>query len=137
MVSVHSSKTLAKTTLFFCKPNSTNRNMSLTLFFSLAFNYYCFGNVFIFFLIFIRYFLYFHFKIYHLSPFPSNPPPISFPPLPAHQPTHPALLFWDSPTMGHSAFIRPRASPLFDVPQSHSLLQVLLEAQVSSSVFFV
>lgn len=34
-------------------------------------------------------------------------------------------LSWDSPTLGHLAFIRPRASSSFvDVPKGHPLLQL-------------
>jgi hypothetical protein len=75
-----------------------------------------------------------------LSPFPASPPPkplsCSFSPcfyegsLP---PTHPLL---HSPTLGHRAFIGPRASPPTDAQQCHFLLHMLLEPWFDSCVLF-
>ena len=80
------------------------------------------------FLFLIGYFLYLHFKCY---------PPSQFPPIPSSlllllwgcSPTHPpsSSLSWHSPTVGHGAFIGPRASPPNDAQQDNPLLHMQLE----------
>ena len=68
-----------------------------------------------------------------LSLFLVSPPKILFLyPLPLlTNPPTPASLSWHSPTLGHQAFTRPRASPLIDVPQGHPLLHMRLEPWVA------
>ena len=77
--------------------------------------------------VFIRYFLYLHFKCYPLSWFPSGkltvPSPLH---LLTNVPTTPFWL-WHSPTIGHRAFTGPRASPPIDVKQGHPRLHMQLE----------
>jgi hypothetical protein len=69
-------------------------------------------------------------------PFPSENYPIPSPlPLFTNQPI-PAYLSWDSSTLGHRTFTRPRASPLIDVPQVHPLLHMRLEPWVPLCVLF-
>jgi hypothetical protein len=78
------------------------------------------------------------FTLLILSPFlisPQNPPcPIPLPLL--TNPPTPTSLTWHSPTLGHQAFTRPRASPPIDVPQGHHLLCMQLEPWVPPCVFF-
>jgi hypothetical protein len=45
-------------------------------------------------------------------------------------------LSWHSPTLGHRAFTRPRASPLIDVLQGHPLLHMHLETWVPPYIPF-
>ena len=72
-----------------------------------------------------------------LSPFLISPPkiPLSHPSSLTNPPS-PASLFWHSPTLGHQAFIRPRASSPSDVPQVHPLLHMWLETGVLPCVPF-
>jgi hypothetical protein len=56
-----------------------------------------------------------------LSPFLISPP-ITSSPLPLL--TILASLSWHFPTLGHSAFTRPRASPHIDDQQAHPLLHI-------------
>jgi hypothetical protein len=58
----------------------------------------------IFFLFFIRYFLYLHFKCYPKSPLYSPPALLPNPPTPT-------FWFLHSPVLVHIIFARPRASP--------------------------
>jgi hypothetical protein len=51
----------------------------------------------------------------------SHPPPL------LTNPPTPASLSWHSPTVGHHAFTRPRASLLTDVPQGQPLLHMRLK----------
>jgi hypothetical protein len=68
--------------------------------------------------------------------FPSENPTITSPlPLFTNPPT-PASLSWHSPTLGHRAFTRPRASPLIDVPEGHPLLHMQLELWAPPCVLF-
>ena len=88
-------------------------------------------------IVFIRYFIYLHFKCYPLWWFAlqkSLSHPLSFcfyKSVPS--PTYPLLphthtpLPQHSPTLGHQAFTRPRASPLIDAQQGHLLLNMQLE----------
>jgi hypothetical protein len=67
-------------------------------------------------------------------PFPGFPYPhplslLTDPPTPASWPCH-------SPTLGHRAFTKPRASPPIDVQQGHPLLYIWLEPWVSPCVLF-
>ena len=90
----------------------------------------------LFFLFFIRYFLYLHFKCYPLSWFPLwKPPTPSLLPLLTKPPT-PASWPWHSPTLGHWAFTGPRASPPIDDRLGHSLLHMQLEPWVPPRVLF-
>jgi hypothetical protein len=84
----------------------------------------------------IYYFLYLHFKFYPPSSFLLWKPPIPFPsPLLISPPT-PTSLSWHSPTLGHWAFTRPKASPPTDDQQGHRLLHVLLKSWVPPCVLF-
>jgi hypothetical protein len=68
--------------------------------------------------------------------FPSNPSPIPFPlSMLTNLPT-PASQSWHSPTLGHRAFTRSRASPLIDVPQGHLVLHMQLKPWVPPYVLF-
>jgi hypothetical protein len=72
--------------------------------------------------IFIRYFLYLHFKCYSLSLFPLWKPLIPSPfTLLTNSPT-PASWPWHSPILGHRTFTGPRASPPIDDQLGHLLL---------------
>jgi hypothetical protein len=74
-----------------------------------------------------------------LSPFLISPPtPPHTPSLLLLLPNPPTLtpLFWHSPTLGHRAFSRPRASPPIDAQQGHSLLHMQLEPWVPPCVLF-
>jgi len=90
-----------------------------------------------FFPIFIRYFLYLHFKYYPPSRFPLQKPPIPSPhPLPpwgsspTQPPTPSCLLALAFPYTG------PRASPPIDAWQGHSMLYMWLEPWVTPCVLF-
>jgi hypothetical protein len=52
-----------------------------------------------------------------------------------HLPT-PASPSWHSPTLGHWAFIGPRASPLIDVQPGHPLLHMWIEPWVPPYILF-
>ena len=72
--------------------------------------------------IFIRYFLYLHFKCYPES---SLYPPVAllpYPPTPTSWP-------WHSPVLGHIKFARPRASLPNDGQLGHLLLHMQLETR--------
>ena len=100
-----------------------------------SFSYLMLMFFLLFFFIFIRCFLYLHCKFYPLSSFPLwTPHPIPLPLL--TNPPTPASLSWHSPTLGHRAFTRPRASPLIDVPQGHPLLHMWVEPWVPPGVPF-
>jgi hypothetical protein len=71
-----------------------------------------FFSSFLFLIIFIRYFLYLHFKCY--PPFLVSPPKISIPSSPAPQLTHTRSQSWHSPILGHRTFTCLRASPHID-----------------------
>jgi hypothetical protein len=101
----------------------------------------CFSSVnfliyFNFLFIFIRYFLYLHFKCYPFSWFPLRKVPHPFPlPLITNWPT-PAAWPWHSPTLGHRVFTGLRASLHIDEQLSHSLLHIQLEPWVPPCVLF-
>ena len=85
----------------------------------------------------IRYFLYLHFKFYSLSSFPFRKPPYIILPLPLlTNPPTPASLPWHSPTLGHRAFTRPRASPPINDLQGYPLLYMQLKPWVAPCVLF-
>ena len=69
-----------------------------------------------------------------LSPFLVSPIPSTFPLL--TNPPTPTSPSWNSPTLGHWAFTRPRASPLIDVPQVYPLLHMQLEPWIPSCALF-
>ena len=72
-------------------------------------------RLFSLFLFTIRYFHYLHFKFFPFPHFPSETL-LSHPPLPMlTNPPTPTSLAWNSSTLGHQAFTKPRASPLIDV----------------------
>ena len=66
----------------------------------------------------------------HFPHFHSEPTPHLIAPPMLMNPLTPAFLFWHSPRLGHWDFTRPRASPLIDVPQGHSLLHMQLKSWV-------
>jgi hypothetical protein len=89
---------------------------------------------------FIGYFIYLHFKSYPLSWSPPQktliPSPLllllwgcapTYPPTLSSLPSH-------SPTLGHQAFMRPRASSSIDARQGHPLLHIRLESWVPPCV---
>ena len=84
----------------------------------------------------IGYFLYLHFKCPPLGktafPTPAHCAPMRV--FPTYPPIHPLLLLPPCPqiipTLGNLAFTGPRASPLINAWQGHSLLQMLLELWV-------
>jgi hypothetical protein len=80
----------------------------------------------LFYFFLIGYFLYFHFKYYPLSWFPlRNYPPLSPFPLPLlTKPPTPASWPWHPATLGHRAFIEPRASSPIDILLGHLLLHM-------------
>ena len=85
--------------------------------------------------IFIRYFLYLHFKCYPLSEFllwKSCPPP----PPSASQPTHSHSRSWHSTLLGHITFTGIRCSLPIDGQLGHSLLHIQLEPQILPCVLF-
>jgi hypothetical protein len=75
-----------------------------------------------YFLFFIRYFLYLHFKCYPESPLYPLPTLLCNPPTPASWP-------WHSPVLGHMIFARPRASLPIDGLIGHPLIYIQLETQ--------
>jgi hypothetical protein len=87
----------------------------------------------------IGYFLYLHFKWYPLyqpplpSTYPITPSPASWGCYLTHPPT-PTSPPWHSPTLGHWAFIGPRAAPPIDAQQGHPLLHMRLEPWVPPCV---
>jgi hypothetical protein len=86
--------------------------------FSVFFPFFCSFNL----LFFIRYFLYLYFKCYPLSWFLLRKTHILSPfPLLTNLPT-PAYWPWHSPTLGHWAFLGPRASLCIGKWQGHPLL---------------
>jgi hypothetical protein len=89
-----------------------------------------------FFSLFIRYFLYLHFKCY--SSFLVSPLKISypFPQSPAHQSMTPTSWPSNSPVLGYRTFTRPRVSPLIDDQLGHPLLLMQLDPWVPPCVFF-
>jgi hypothetical protein len=89
-----------------------------------------------FFLFFIIYFLYLHFKCYPLSLFSLPKPPIASPYSLITNPSSPVFWPWHSPTLGHLAFTGPRASPPIDGRQGHALLHMQLEPWVPPCVLF-
>ena len=72
--------------------------------------------------LFIRYFLYLHFKCYPGNPLYTLPALIPNPHTPASWP-------WHSPVLGHMIFSRPRASPPMDGQLGHFLLHMQLETR--------
>jgi hypothetical protein len=94
--------------------------------------------------IYIRYFLYLHFKCYPLfkSPLgkPLIPSPLPLPHegalLPPTYPPTPAFLLWHSPTLGHQTLTGPRAIPLTDVQQGHHLPHMQFEPRVLPCILF-
>ena len=83
--------------------------------------------LFIFFICISNFILFPHFPSTTTTPIPSLLP------LPTNPPTT-ASLSWHSPTLG--PITSPRASPLLDVPQVHSLLHMRLEPWVPPCVLF-
>jgi hypothetical protein len=80
-----------------------------------------------FLLLFIRYFFIFQ-MLFPFLVFPEKLlSRVSPPPPPSHQPTHSCFMSWNSPTLGHRAFTRPRTSPPIDVQQGHLLLHMWLD----------
>jgi hypothetical protein len=73
--------------------------------------------------LFIRYFLYLHFKCYPGNPLYTLPALIPNPHTPASWP-------WHSPVLGHMIFSRPRASPPMDGQLGHFLLHMQLDTQL-------
>jgi hypothetical protein len=92
-------------------------------------NFFFFSSI-----VFIRYFLYLHFKCYPLSWFPFWK---SLPSLPLliNPPTFDSWP-WHYPTLGHRAFIEQRASIPIDDLEGHPLLHMQLEPWVPPSVLF-
>ena len=69
----------------------------------------------------------------------ATPPPHASMRVYHHPPTHPLLsisLLSHSPTLGHAAFIGPRASSPIDAQQSHPLLHMQMELWVPPCVLF-
>jgi hypothetical protein len=73
--------------------------------------------------IFIRYFLYLHFKLYSQSPLYPLPALLPNPPTPT-------FLSWHSPVLGHMNFAMPRTSPPIDGRLGHPLLHMQLATQL-------
>jgi hypothetical protein len=71
-----------------------------------------------------------------LPPFLDSPPKTSYPITspPIHQPTHSCFQPWYSPTLGHKAFIGPRAP--VDNQQSYPQIHMWLEPWVPPCVLF-
>jgi hypothetical protein len=93
------------------------------------------SNYYLFFILFIRYFLYLHFKCYQLSWFPHQQ--ILYPlTLPHSHPLTSTCLSWYFPTLGHPAFPGPRASLPIDVQKCHSLLFMQQEPWVPPCALF-
>ena len=87
-------------------------------------------------IIFIRYFLYLHFKCYLLSWFPIQPSS-SFPPPPVHQPTHSCFTDQAFLYTVARAFTGPRAYFPIDDQQSCPLLHMQLEPWAPPCILFV
>ena len=88
------------------------------------------------FIILISYFLYLHFKCYAFTWFHLQKLPILSPlPMLINPPT-PTSWPWHSPTLGHRAFIGPRASPPIDDRLGYPLLHMQLEPWVPPCVLF-
>jgi hypothetical protein len=74
--------------------------------------------------------------ISNFIPFPGFPSESPHPLPLLTNPPSPASLPWHSPTLGHRAFIGPRASPPIDDWQGHPLIYMQLEPWVSPCVLF-
>jgi len=108
---------------------------------------FLFSFFFLSLVIFLSFFIeYFLIYILNFIPFPGFPSrnPLSHLPSPyfyegAPSPTPllpPISLPWHSPTLGHRAFTRPRASPPIDAQQGHPLLHMQLEPWLPPCVLF-
>jgi hypothetical protein len=67
---------------------------------------------------------------------PTLKTPIPYPLPLLNNPPTPASLSWHSPTLGPWAFTGPRASPLIDVQQGHTLIHMCLKPWVPAYVLF-